>query len=308
MKKRFVITIMCLIPVLIMGCSAASVPEIGMDQAFDGGGAPMEEFESAVDDQRRNTFSSTSSGGEAAQIEPLVIRNATLSLVVNDPSQSADEIAKLAENMGGFVVSSNVYQTTYGSSQVPTTQASITIRVPAEKLDETLDQIVADVIEVQVKNVSGQDVTREYVDLQSRLRNLEVAEAQLREIMDEAIDSEDVLRIFEELRYVREEIEVIKGQMNYFEDSARLSSIDINLIPDVLAQPLQIGGWRPEGTAKDAVETLVSTLTFIGDAAIWLLICVVPIVLLLGVPGFYVWRTIRRRRRENEKQVPEQGK
>ena len=77
-------------------------------------------------------------------------------------------------------------------------------------------------------------------------------------------------------------------------------------VVDVLAQPLQIGGWRPEGTAKDAVEALVSTLTFLGDTAIWVLICVAPIALILGVPGFYVGRAIlRRRRAKNEDGVQE---
>jgi hypothetical protein len=297
MKKKSFITILCLITLILTGCAAARAPEVAMDQAFEAGGAPMEEYEESSVDEDRSSYSTSSYGGEAAPIEPLVIRNASLSLVVENPSQSADDISQIAESMGGFVVRSNIYQATYGSSQVPTTRASVTIRVPAEKLDETLDQIVADALEVQEKNVSGQDVTREYVDLQSRLRNLEAAEEQLLQIMDNTTDSEDVLRVFQELSDVREEIEVIKGQINYYEDSARLSSISIELIPDVLAQPLQIGGWRPEGTAKDAIETLVSTLTFLGDAGIWLVICVAPIALLLGVPGYFIGRTILRRRR-----------
>jgi hypothetical protein len=257
----------------------------------------MEEYEVAADEGVRSSYSTSNLGGEASQIEPLVIRNASLSLVVEDPSKSTDEISEIAERLGGFVVSSNVYQANYGSSNVTTTRASLTIRVPAEQLDEALDQITADVIEIQERSVSGQDVTRDYIDLQSRLTNLEVAEEQLRQIMDEAVDSEDVLRVFEELTAVRGEIEVIKGQMNYYEDAARLSSISIELIPDVLAQPLQIGGWRPEGTAKDAIEALVSTLTFIGDAAIWLVICIAPIALLLGVPGYFIGRSVVRRRR-----------
>jgi len=306
MKKSYLITLVCLIPFLLVGCASAKAPEMLGVQAYDSAGASIEEHSEAFDDVETSSSSSRNYGGEGAPIEPLVIRNATLRLVVEDPSMTVDTIAQLAKTMGGFVVRSNVYQTTYGSSQIPTTRASVTIRVPAEKLDEALDQIVADAIEIQEKNVSGQDVTREYVDLQSRLRNLEAAEEQLRQIMDNTIDSEDVLRVFEELRYVREEIEVIKGQMNYYEDSARLSSIEIELIPDVLAQPLQIGGWRPEGTAKDALETLVNTLTVLGDATIWLLICIGPIALLLGVPGYYVGRTIiRRRRTKEEKRVEE---
>ncbi len=306
-KPKFML-FLSLFAFLLAGCSAGRAPEMDSVQSYDAGAPIVEYVEVEPEVIVESGFSTFDSRGEAAPIEPLVIRNASLTLVVDDPAQSADEITSLAESMGGFVVNSNIYQTTYGSSAIPTTRASITIRVPVERLYETLDKIIETAVEVQERNVSGQDVTREYTDLQSRLRNLESAEEQLREIMDKATKTEDVLQVFEHLRNVRGEIEVIKGQINYYEDAAQLSAISIELIPDELAQPLSIGGWRPQGTAKDAVEALINALQFLVDAGIWLVICIAPILLLLGIPGFFVGRSILRRRREKQTQSLEEEK
>jgi hypothetical protein len=118
--------------------------------------------------------------------------------------------------------------------------------------------------------------------------------------MASAVKTEDVLRVFQDLRQVREEIEVIKGQMKYFEESARLSAISVELIPDALAQPLQIGRWQPQGTAKEALETLIRSLQFLADAGIWLVICILPILVIFGVPGYFAGRAILRYRRERK--------
>jgi hypothetical protein len=228
--------------------------------------------------------------------ERLVIRNANLSLVVSDPSQSVEDISHMAEEMGGFVVSSNVYQTTYNENVV-SYQASIMIRVPAERLDEALARIKEGATEVRSENISGQDVTQEYTDLKSQLRNLEAAEEELLKIMETSTDAENVLDVFEHLRQVHGEIEVTKGRIQYFEESARMSAISVDLIPDIAAQPLQIGRWQPQGTAKAAVEALINALQFLGDAIIWGLICVVPVGVILGLPAWFVVRAILRRRK-----------
>ena len=229
----------------------------------------------------------------------MVIKNADLSIVVTEPLEKMDAIAAMAEEMGGFVVGSNVWQTTLSNgSKVP--HASVTIRVPAERFDEALDTIKVDVGEVTAENVSGQDVTREYTDLRSRLGNLEAAEKKLQEIMDEASDTEDVLQVYNNLVEVREQIEVIKGQMQYYEQAAALSMISVDISGDEEAQPLQIGGWKPGGVAKDAIETMVDTLQWLGDAAIWVVLCVLPIGIVVGIPLFFVIRAARRMRQRRK--------
>jgi hypothetical protein len=279
--------------------SACGAQKDSISMGGESGIAPeaVIEFADSVDLESPNRFSLDS---EVTAIEPLVIRNANLTLVVDDPGKTADEIGKMAEQFGGFVVYSNVFQSSSSTSSGSIIRASVSVRVPVERLDDALERIQNDAIEVREKRISGEDVTQQFTDLQSRLRNLEAAEEQLLVIMEAALETEDVLRVFNDLRQVREDIEVIKGQMNYFEDSARLSLINVELIPDELAQPLEIGGWRPEGTAKQAVETLIQTLQFLADAGIWLAICALPIALLVGVPGFFIGRSVLRRRKSQQ--------
>ena len=231
--------------------------------------------------------------------ERMVIKNADLAIIVLDPVQSMAEIGKMAESMGGFVVESYLYQQTLSSGvQVP--HATITVRVPAGQLDQALSQIKAGAIKVESENISGQDVTSQYTDLASRLKNLEAAEAQLQEIMDEAIRTEDVLNIFNELVAVREQIEVIKGQMKYYEEAAALSKISVSITADEAVQPIQVGGWQPAGVAKDAIEALIKTLQFVINAGIWIVLCVLPIGLLIGLPLFFVVRAVIRARRRRK--------
>ena len=294
MKRRIALGSLAVAAVLLGACGAAS-PSLRSAGILPG--APeIAVQEMAVDSVAMDAGKAVYSGEPITQ-DRLVIRNANLTLVVTDPTASVKSITRMAEDMGGFIVSSYLYETALGNGDLTATQGTITIRVPADRLDEALETIKAGSIEVRSENITGEDVTQQYVDLQSRLRNLEAAEEQLQEIMGSANTTEDVMMVYNQLVQVRGEIESVKGQMQYFEQSARLSAISLELIADAAAQPLQIAGWRPEGTAKAAVETLIRTLQFLADAGIWAVICIVPIGLILGLPVYFVIRALRRRRK-----------
>jgi DNA repair exonuclease SbcCD ATPase subunit len=168
-------------------------------------------------------------------------------------------IQTMAQQMGGFVVSANLYQN-YASDNLQVPEAQVTIRVPVENLETALDQIKKDVVEVQTETRSGQDVTAEYVDLKSRLKNLEAAEKQLDEIMQSATKTEDVVNIFNQLVYYREQIELVKGQMKYYEEAAALSAISVRILAEETVKPLVIGKWEPKGVALEAVQDLINFL------------------------------------------------
>lgn len=234
------------------------------------------------------------------QAERIVIKDAELTIYVANPPDSMDRISRMAEEMGGYVVNANLYQTRLSSgSEVP--RASIMIRVPAERLNEALERIKEETDQPVVnENVSSQDVTQEYTDLQSRLRNLEAAEAQLMEIMADANRTEDVLSVYNRLTDVREQIEVIKGQIQYYEQSAALSSIRVELMPNEALQPLSIGGWQPVGVARDALQALIRTLQFLVTAAIYIVLLVVPVLAIIVIPIYLIVRGLlnwRRRRK-----------
>jgi len=283
------------------------------------GAAPAEESVSAVYVESEDAFYAPEAapasekaayGGDQSLIrisddepvERLVIKNADLAIVVEDPSGSMDAIARMAEEMGGFVVSASLYHTeSQSGAQFP--HASISIRVPADRLNESLDIIKGESDQAPLsENISSQDVTGDYVDLESRLGNLEATEAQLQKIMEDADETEDVLSVYNELVRVREEIEIIKGRMKYLEQSSALSSIHTELVADEAVQPLTIGGWQPAGVAKSAVQALINGLKFLGNVAIWVLIFVLPIVLILFVLVFLPVRWIVRRVRRGRKQ------
>ena len=244
---------------------------------------------------------------ETQSQDRLVIKDANLAIVVGDPSGTMDEIARLADSMDGYVVSANLYQVTT-SDGISVPEGMIVIRVPAEKMNEAVEVIKSQSDRDPLQeSISSQDVTSEYVDLQSRLRNLEAAEEQLIGIMDEASKIEDVLAVYSELVRVQEEIEVIKGRMQYLEQSAAMSSISTELIADEAVQPLTIGGWEPVGVVKNAVQALINALKFLVNAGIWILILVVPILLILTLfvflPGRWLVRRLRGRRDQNKEKV-----
>ena len=224
----------------------------------------------------------------------MIIRNAEMTLVVTNTRAKLDEIAMIASDFKGFVVSQS---TTQSGNDL---QASVTLRVEAAQLDAALSRIRKLAVEVQSENVRGEDVTAEFVDLQSQLKNLEAAEAQLQKIMEKAEKTEDVMAVFQQLTQVRGQIDQIKGRMKFLSENAAMSAIVLTLYPDRPSQPVEVAGWRPEGVAKRAIEALVSALQGLVNLGIWLVIFVAPIVLLLALPVVILARIVRavvRRRR-----------
>jgi hypothetical protein len=237
--------------------------------------------------------------------ERLVIKNATLEIVVDAPEKSMEAIGQLAESFGGYVVSANLSQTFLADGrEVP--QASITVRVPAERLDEALARIEEESDRLPLnKNIQSQDITSDYTDLQSRLRNLEAAEEQLMEIMGSATRTEDVLNVFNQLTSVREQIEIVKGQIQYYDQSVALSAISVVLIANEAVQPISIGGWEPVGVVKDAVEALIQGLQVLVSALIWIGLFVLPILVVIILPIYIVVRlVIRARKQRKERSAP----
>lgn len=302
MKLKVLVFSFFILAFIVTACSSAAqapAPMTEADMAEGFGGSAMEYESPASEPRADDSFGSATNG---AAIDRLVIKNANLSIVVADPAASMEEILKMAEAMGGFVVSSELYKvTTDQGDEFP--RARITIRIPAEGLNEALETIKSGAGEVLSENVTGEDVTQQYTDLQSRLRNLEQAETQLQQIMDEARRTEDVLQVYNELTRVGEQIEVIKGQIQYYEQAAALSAISVEIQAEDAVQPLSIGGWEPVGVARDAIQTLIDALKVIANAAIWLVLFLLPVVLILAIPVLLVIYLVRRSRRKKKEMV-----
>lgn len=235
--------------------------------------------------------------------ERLVIQNVDMSIVVPDPQARMEEIADMAVAMGGFVVSSNLYQSTYGPNQIKVPEGSITVRVPSERLDEALETIKEDVVDVNYENRSGEDVTEQYVNLQSRLKAKQAAEKKLLEFLEDAEDTEAALSVYVQLQQIQSEIEVLTGQIQFYEQSAALSAISVRLVAEETVQPIEIGGWRLQGTVNDAVQDLILFTQGFTRFLIRFVLTILPALILIAVPAFLVFlggRALFRRFRRSK--------
>ncbi|HSO11303.1 MAG TPA: DUF4349 domain-containing protein [Anaerolineales bacterium] len=240
--------------------------------------------------------------------ERLVIQNVDMSIVVPDPKARMDEIANMAVEMGGFVVSSNLYRSTYGPNNIEVPEGSITIRVPSKQLDEALEKIKKDVVEVTYENRSGEDVTSQYVDLQSRLKAKQAAEKKLLEFLEAATDTEDALAVYVQLQQIQSEIEVLKGQIKYYEESAALSAVSIRLVAEETVKPIEIGGWKLQGTANDAVQDLIRFTQSFTRFLIRFILSYLPAMIMIAIPLYGVFvggRALFRRFRKTKVEVKE---
>jgi TolA-binding protein len=322
MSKRSWLSLIVLI-FLLSACSAAATPMPGRAISGDNGKSSNETslaampapaaIQAPVAQSAGNAYATggdTTDQTQTTTTDRIVIRNASLTIVVPDPVKTLDSLTKMTSDMQGFVVSSNLYKiSSDDGTQLP--EASITLRIPADKLNDALDTIKKQVkdgnTDVLSEEVTGQDVTKEYTDLQSRLTNLQQAETQLREIMASATKPEDVLNVFNQLTQVREQIEVLQGQIKYYQESAAMSAISVTIKAEASIRPVTIGGWQPVGVARDAVQALVSTLKFLANALIWIVILVLPIGLVLYlVVRLIVWffRKLRGNRKAKKTVVP----
>jgi hypothetical protein len=320
MKKRIVFIFTALTLVLAACATKSAAPSYAATAApalsapSVGGRVTNEQAGVAPvpDTAKGSGTTNTITASSAVAQERLIVMNVDLSIVVADPQEKMDAINKMVQNLGGYLVSMNMSQV-YTSSGETAPQGSISIRVPATKLEQALSQIKTGVVEVQSENRSGQDVTSQYVDLQSQLTNLEKAEQDLLEIMDEAKNNpgndsttktQDVLNVYTQIVSIRGQIEQIKGQMKYIEETTSTSAINVTLIAEKTIKPIEIGGWKPKGVARDAVQALVKFLQGFVNFIIYLVVLVLPILIaVFGPIALIAWGIIALVRRRKAKKT-----
>ncbi|MFC1870175.1 DUF4349 domain-containing protein [Chloroflexota bacterium] len=230
------------------------------------------------------------SSGEAVLYEGeerMIIRNGDMSLVVKDVVQARDEIAQMAVRLAGYVVSSGI------SGEEEGMRGNIAIRVPDDKFGAAISELRSLAIRVRSENTNSQDVTEQYVDLKSRLKNAEATENQYLTILAKATDVEDILSVYERLSQVRREIEQLKGQMQYLERTSSMSLISVSLRPEASAKPLASAGWSAMEILKSAVRGIVTFGQWLVALTIWLIIFSPVWGAILGI---IYWRRRKRKK------------
>lgn len=204
----------------------------GMGPVSDGQGERGDYYEGEIVAEDSSDFddsgspvTSSKDDFDISQTDRKIIYTANLDIEVKDYQEAVDEIVSQVAADGGYIIKSQMYSNS-GDGSI---RGEITIRIPQEKFNDFINLIKNGAYKVLHSSTEGQDVTEEYVDLQSRLKSKRVVEERLLSFMEKAEKTEDLLKISNDLGRVQEEIETILGRMKYLENRSDLATIQIKV-------------------------------------------------------------------------------
>lgn len=268
-----IISLALVIVSMVSGCSRAPSPSSGSAPSIGRGvPAPAPLPPVGAPQQPQADKSQSASAAEELALGRMVVRTSTVGITVPSVAEAIDQVKTLAESLGGYVVSST------WSGRESEGRAVVSFRVPADKYDDAIRKLRALAVEVLSESSQTQDVTEEYTDQQSRLRNLEATEKGYLTLLQRANTVEDVLKVQQQLSNVRGDIEKTKGRIQFLERTSSTSLITVNLErvrqfkADFAASLIQVeegeevafsnrtsGGEAPFGYMWDFGDTATST-------------------------------------------------
>jgi hypothetical protein len=209
-----------------------------------------------------------------------LVRTGSLDLTVKSPVDAAEQIRRMAESMGGYLEGAQIG----GTKEAPI--ADLTIRVPATRFEDAKAGIRQLAARIESEKTDARDVTRDYVDMEARLRNLRAEEAQYLIIMKSAYKVDDLLSVTEKLSEVRGQIE--QQQAEFQTLSKQVETVAITISLRALADTEVFGlNWRPLYQLKvaarnglDAIADYAATMTAI--------LFYVPVILAWSVTILFV--------------------
>jgi hypothetical protein len=262
-----------------VGCSRNSAPNAGGPPAPVAAAGPAQPAAAKAADPA------------AAVSARKIIRKADVGFEVSSVGAVSDQVTRLVERRGGFVASStSESQGRAGEADVVT----LSLRVPAASFIATLDELRRLSSGNGSEQIGSEDVSEEYVDLEARLANQRALEQRFLDILKRADKIEDALRVEHELASVRTEIDRMEGRRRFLEHEVALATISLTLRkarPLVSVSSSDFGA-AIETAGSDAID-LGAGIVVSGVRAIGVLL---PLTVLLGLPGFFCLRWLRRRR------------
>jgi hypothetical protein len=297
-RKVFPIFIITLL-ISLAGCSASSQDESAkkneqsnatMDSAKSGSAG-----EASLYNDEKVKSDKTADSAKIEVPNQMVIYQADLQLRVKRFNQTVRSLEEKVLNYGGYIAESNV--TKEGKEQV---SGNIKIRIPQKHFQAFLHDAEGQAAEVLKRNITGQDVTEEYVDLEARLKSKRVVEERLITFMKGATKTEDLLKISADLASVQEEIETIEGKMKFLENQTSLSTVNITLFENKVIVPNidkdKLNTW--EKTKKQFMKSTNMLLVGISGLVVFI-IGNIPVLAVLFVIGFLFFFYYKKRKNIN---------
>ncbi len=221
----------------------------------------------------------------------MIIKNAKFLLTVANTDSGVDRLTGVTTDMGGYVISVRTFV------EDGLKAATLTFAVPVDRFEETLRRVRAIAIKVDDESASGEDVTDQYVDLESQLRNLQATSNRIRDFLSKAQNVDEALKVNAQLADVEKQIETVKGRLNYIGGRAAFSTLTVDLreqraTPTPTPTPTP-GVWHPEQTLKAAMDAQTTLLQRLTDLAIWVIVVLLPYAIVAAIGAWVFMRAAR---------------
>ena len=219
---------------MLSGCG--SVSKMAMESAYDtaasnysaAGGVYYDsgdyEYADEVSEENGSSQAETVEKGETTGRK--LIRNVDMDVETESFDALLASAQSQAEELGGYIESSSISNSSYASSTSAARSARLTARIPSEKLDGYLAGISKQ-SNVTRKSESTEDVTLQYVDLQSHKKALLAEQESLLSMMEQAESIEDIIAINEQLTDVRYQIESMESQLRTYDNQVDYSTVNL---------------------------------------------------------------------------------
>ena len=240
-----------------------------------------------------NQVDTAASAAEAADRK--IIRNANLTMEVDSTSDMQHKVTSIAESHGGFVVTSEAKQRESADPAKRTLDIKLVVRVPSERFGSALDSIRGLANTLKEENVTGNDVTEEFIDLEARIRTQKALELQFLDIMKQARKVEDALEVQRQIAEVRTDIEKLEGRKRFLENRSSLSTITVNLeAPRQIVVNTNSFGRSLRESVSDGVDFGSALLLFLVRFVMVMIPVTIFLLLPLGVLFRYFVRRAKR--------------
>ncbi|MDF2788837.1 MAG: hypothetical protein K0S80_1935 [Neobacillus sp.] len=282
----------------LAACSASSKSEESKMSSDSSAG--IDSGKSAIEEKSQVSFDNNAKQEKAAQTDmvvpnQMVIYQADLQLRVKKFEETLQNIEEQVSKYGGYISESNVSKD--GVEQV---SGQITVRIPQKNFQVFLHDAEGQAAEVLQRNLTGTDVTEEYVDLDSRLKSKRVVEERLTSFMQSAQKTEDLLKISADLAAVQEEIETILGRMKYLENQTSLSTVHIALYENKVIVPNleddDLNTW--DKTKKQFMKSTNMLLAAISGLIVFI-VGNIPILVIVAGASVFIYLYIKKMRKRN---------
>lgn len=273
----------------LAGCGASSSSDSGGSAAYapemsrDGNLSVSSDMAGSAGSDMAMPDISAQGSRAATTSTPMLVRRADTSLVVEDVTAAAVQIRGIAAAAGGSILNESIQGGP--ATDVERRSGNITIQVPADRLDDTLTQLES-IGEMATRNTSADDVSAQYVDVESRVTSLRASVDRMRTLLSEATAIADIISIESELSRRTADLEAMEGQLKYLKDQVAMSPISITLTTNKVDLGFEGGGFL--GGLKAGWVAFVASMNFLLMAlgailpfAIAAAIVIVPLVMWL---------------------------